>query len=89
MKDARLSLKVYYRPQIAINCLPDMPILDFSYSAANKDMMLKILTNGDTISCLSRKHCGKRKRLLVTSNFFFSHNVYKSRLLLMRQNEYL
>ena len=26
---------------------------------------------------------------LVTSNFFFSHNVFKSCLLLIRQNEYL
>ena len=27
--------------------------------------------------------------MYVTSNFFFSHNVFKSCLLLMRQNEYL
>ena len=31
----------------------------------------------------------EKKKLLVTSNFFFSHNVFKSCLLLMRQNEYL
>ena len=31
------------------NALPDMPILGSSNSAANKDMMSKILTNGDTI----------------------------------------
>ena len=30
--------------------LPDMPILGFSYSAANKDMMSKIWTNGDKIT---------------------------------------
>ena len=29
--------------------LPDMPIIGSSNSAANKDMMSKILTNGDTI----------------------------------------
>ena len=29
------------------NPLPDMPILGFSNSAANKDMMSKIWTNGD------------------------------------------
>ena len=69
MKDARLSLKVYYRPQIAINLLPDMPVLDFSNSAANKDILLKILTNGDTISCLSRKHCGKRKKIARYEQF--------------------
>ena len=31
------------------NPLPDMPILGSSNSAANKDMMSKIWTNGDTI----------------------------------------
>ena len=30
--------------------LSDMPILGFSNSAGNKDMMSKILTNGDTIT---------------------------------------
>ena len=32
-----------------INPLPHMPILGSSNSAANKDMMSKILSNGDTI----------------------------------------
>ena len=32
-----------------INPLPDMPILGFSNSAAYKDMMSEIWTNGDTI----------------------------------------
>ena len=31
----------------------------------------------------------EKEKLLVTSNLLFSHNVFKSRLLLMRQNEYL
>ena len=31
------------------NPLPDMPILGSSNLAANKDMMSKIWTNGDTI----------------------------------------
>ena len=35
---------------MCINLLPDMPILGSSNSTANKDMMSKILTNGDTIS---------------------------------------
>ena len=39
--------------------LPDMPILGFSNSAGNTDMMSKIWTNGDTVIRLSRKHCGK------------------------------
>ena len=44
----------------SVNLLPHKPILGSSNSAANKEMMSKILTNGDTIFCLSRKHCGKR-----------------------------
>ena len=31
----------------------------------------------------------EKEKLLVTSNFSFSHNVFKSCLLLMRQNGYL
>ena len=41
--------------------LPHMPILGSFNSAANKDMMSKTLTTGDTIFRLSRKHCGKRR----------------------------
>ena len=41
------------------NLLPDMPNLGSSNSAANKDMMSKIWTNGDSIIRLTRKHCGK------------------------------
>ena len=44
-----------------LNSLPHMPILGSSNSAANKDMMAKIWTNGDMIIWLSRKHCGKRR----------------------------
>ena len=38
-----------------------MPNLGSSNSAANKDMMSKILTNEDTNFWLSRKHRGKRR----------------------------
>ena len=38
---------------------------------------------------LGRKHSGKKEKLFVTSNFSSFHNVSKSSLLLMRQNEYL
>ena len=31
----------------------------------------------------------EKEKLLITSSFFFSHNVFKSCVLLMRQNEYL
>ena len=34
---------------MGLNPLPDLPILGFSNSAANKDMMSKIWTNGYTI----------------------------------------
>ena len=44
-----------------INPLPHMPILGSSNSAANKDMIAKIWTNRDTINCLRRNHCGKRR----------------------------
>ena len=43
------------------NPLPDMPILGPFNSTAKKDMMAKIYKNRDTVICLSRKHCGKRK----------------------------
>ena len=35
--------------QACISLSPDMPILGFSNSAANKDMMSKIWANGDTV----------------------------------------
>ena len=38
-----------------------MPILGSSNSAANKDMMSKLLTYGDTIFCLCRKNVGKEE----------------------------
>ena len=44
---------------VYINPLPDMPILGSSNSAANQNMMAKIWTNGDTIICFGRKHCGQ------------------------------
>ena len=46
---------------LRFNPLPDSPILGSPSSAADKDMITKIWTNGDTIFCLSRKHCGKRR----------------------------
>ena len=38
-----------------------MPISGPWNSVANKDMLSKIWTNGDTIIWLNRKHCGKRR----------------------------
>ena len=64
----------------AFKSLPDMPLLGSSSSAANKDMMAKIWTNGDTVICLGRKIVGKGE-IARTSSFSFSHNVFKSSLL--------
>ena len=49
----------------SFNPLPHMPILGSFNSAANKDMMSKLLTNGDSVFWLSRKHCGKRRNCLL------------------------
>ena len=47
------------------NRLPHIAILGSSNAAANKDMMSKIWTNGDTVISLNRKHCGKRRNCLL------------------------
>ena len=65
-----------------------MPILGSSNSTANKGMMSKIRTNGGYSYLIELKTLWEKEKLLVTSNFSFSHNVFKSCLLLMRQNEY-
>ena len=51
-------------------------------------MISKIWTNKDQLSN-ELKTLWEKEKLLVTSNLSFSHNVFKSCLLLMRQNEYL
>ena len=38
---------------------------------------------------IEHKTLWAKEKLLVTSNFFFSYNVFKTWMLLMRQNEYL
>ena len=55
-----------------VNPLPHMPIIGSSNSAANKDMIAKIWTNGDTINCLSSKHCGKKRNRLLRAISPFS-----------------
>ena len=72
----------------AFNPLPHMPILGSSSSTANKDMMSKYGKMGIQLSDLVENIVGEKK-LLIMSNFFFSHSVFKSCLLLMHQNEYL
>ena len=50
--------------------------------------MSKIWTNGDTIIILSKKTLWEKEKMLFTSNFSFAHNVFKSCLMLICQNEY-
>ena len=38
---------------------------------------------------IEKKTLWEKKKLFITSNFFFSHNVFNTCLLLMRQSEYL
>ena len=66
-----------------------MPILGSCSSTANKDMMSKIWTNGDTVHLIELNTWWEKEKLLLTSNFSFSHNVFKGCLFLMCQNEYL
>ena len=61
-----------------------MPILGSSKLAAKK----YDVKNG-VHYLIEWKTLREKEELLVTSNFFFSHNVFKSCLLLVRQNEYL
>ena len=59
-----------------LNPLPDMSILRFSSAAANKDMMAKIWTNEGYSCLLEQKTLWKKKKLLITSKFSFSHNAF-------------
>ena len=69
---AQADLGWYFSFSRCIKPLPHMPILGSSNSAANKNRMSKIWKTG-----------WEKEKLLVMSNFFFSHNVFKSCLLLM------
>ena len=71
---------------VLVNPLPDMPILGSSNSMANECHFKKMNKWGELSEL---KTLWKKEKLLVTSNFSFSHNVFKSCLFLMRQNEYL
>ena len=72
-----------------LNPLPDMPILSSSSSADDIDMTSKTWTNRDSVIWFCRKTLWEKEKLLVTSNFSFSYNGFKSCLLLMNYNEYL
>ena len=70
------------------NPLPDMPnfrIFPFNgkkiYDVKNMDKW------GNNYMITELKTLWEKEKLLVTSNFSFPHNVFKSYMLLMRQNE--
>ena len=54
-----------------------MPIFSTSNLAANKDMMAKIWTNGDTIICLSRNIVGKEKNACHEQFIIFPQSFQK------------
>ena len=67
-----------------------MPFLGSSNSAANKNNRSKNMDKWrNKYLTEQKKTLWEKEKLLLTSNFFFSHNVFKSCLLLMCQNEYL
>ena len=72
-----------------INPLYDMPILGSPNSVANSDMMSKNMDKWGYNYLIEQKTLWEKEKLLVTSNFSFSHNVFKSCLLLIPQNEHL
>ena len=71
------------------NPLPDMPILGSSNSGANKGNYDVKNRHWRYRYMIELKTLWKKEKLLVTSNFSFPHNVFKSCLLLICQNEYL
>ena len=86
MKNNSISLVQYFYGCLfqeleLFNPLPHMPTLGSSNSAANKNIMSKIWTNGVQLSDVVENFVGKRE--------IAHYNVFKSCLLLMHQNEYL
>ena len=58
------------------NSVPYMPILGFSNSATNKDIMSNIWTN----YLIEKNTLWEKEKLHIMSNFSFSYNVFKSSL---------
>ena len=71
------------------NPLPQMPILGSTNSAENKDYDVKNMDQRGYNYLIESKTLWEKEKLLAMSNFSFSHYVFKSCLVLMRQNEYL
>ena len=66
-----------------------MPILCSSDSAANTDIMSETWDKWGYNYLIQQKTMWEKQKLLVTSNFSFSYNVFKSCLLLVHQNDNL
>ena len=78
----RLSLLVY------LNWLPNDTFPDWSKSKECADDNFKFDKNGRMLSIQTgRKPCGKKEKLLVTSNFSLFHNVFKRLILHTRKNQ--
>ena len=66
-----------------------MPTLGFFNPAASKDMMSTIWTIGGYNYQIKYKTLWEKEKSLVSSNFSFFHNAFKSCLMLISQKEYL
>ena len=72
--------------QALFNPIPHMPISGSCNSAA-KRYDVKNMDKSGYSDLIETKTLWEKEKLLVTSNFSFSHNVFNSCLVLMSQNE--
>ena len=63
--------------QIGFNPFTGQQILDSSKLKEFADDKFQILRKWKKVVQTRKKHCGKREELLVTSNFSFSHSLFK------------
>ena len=52
-----------------------------------EDDNFKFDKNGKKFSKTVRKHCGKKEKLLIMSNFSFSHSVFKRLVMQTHKNQ--
>ena len=62
---------------MAVNPFPKRESLDSSKLKEFADDNFEFDTNGKKVLKMGRKHCGKRRNCSLTSNFSFSHSVFK------------
>ena len=73
IKHLRLTLETDY----IINTLPNDKIVDMSKLKAFADDKLDVTEEIENCPEKGRKQCGKKEKMLVSSIFSFSHNVFK------------